>query len=164
MKLKSVITTIAIVLSAIGVSVVTETPASASVNTNVIYVEDHTGWAWPVRSTTTWADYLSVSSVRYGTCRSGYRCIRVYEKTIQSSWAAVTYIDYVSGYTRIYVNPQRNWYSYAKRNSIIHHEMGHAFCLNHVDIKTNLMYPQVGATLYLTAWQKSKFYSCRIGS
>ena len=134
---------------------------AATINRNVVYVEDHTGSAWPVHSTTYWADYLSGASVHYGGCRSAYRCIKVYEKTIRSSWAAVTYVDWSTGRTTIYVNPTRNWYSYAKRNNIIHHEMGHAFCLLHTWRHPNLMYPYVSTSLYLAPSQKTTFHNCR---
>lgn len=135
--------------------------ATTAINRSVVYVEDHTGYKWPVHTTTYWADSLSGASVRYGYCRTWARCIRVYERTIRSIWAAVTYVDWTTGRTTIYVNPQRNWYPWAKRNAIIHHEMGHAFCLLHVSNSNNLMYPYVGTTLYLTSWQKAKFRDCR---
>jgi len=120
------------------------TPAQAHTATAVpiVWVEDHTGWAWPVTAAEPWVDYYTRSEMRYGACRSGYRCVRVYERTIRSYWSAVTYIN--SNGATIYVNPQRNWYPYSWRLNILRHELVHAMGYHyHWPYCTDLMYAKV---------------------
>jgi len=148
---------------------INESVTSAATNTaaaarrDLVVIEDHTGWAWPVKSNTWWADQRTAASVWYGTCNPNYRCIRVYEGTVRNDWAAVTYFNqWGDWYTEIYVNPQRNWYSWAKRDHIVKHELGHAFCIiNHHWSYYNLMYPSVTTYNNLDGNQLSTMYNCR---
>lgn len=130
------------VFAGVVVAVILSAPLPATAAT-ITYVEDHTGWAWPVRSSQDWVDQYTSSDIRYGACRSGYRCVRVWERTIRSEWAAVTYIDSPTR-VRIYVNPQRTRYPYAARRSIVTHELGHAFgIIVHSSACTDVMYARV---------------------
>jgi len=106
----------------VGLVVIPATSANAV--TRYVYVEDHTGSKWPVTVAEPWVDYYTGSVMVYGKCRSGYKCIRVYEKTIRSDWAAVTRST-TTGFV-IYINPQRAWWSYTRRLNLIKHELVHA--------------------------------------
>jgi hypothetical protein len=113
-------------LAVLAVAAAVLVPAgSAQAATRYVYVEDHTGWAWPVTKAEPWVDQFTGSVMIYGRCRSGYKCIRVYERTIRSDWAAVTR-NATTMAPVIYVNPQRNWYPYSWRFHILAHELAHA--------------------------------------
>jgi hypothetical protein len=99
-------------------------PAEASA-VRYVYVEDHTGSAWPVTRVEPWVDQFTGSTMIYGRCRAGYKCIRVYERVVRNEWAAVTR-NATTATVTIYVNPQRNWYPYGWRFAILAHELVHA--------------------------------------
>lgn len=103
-------------------------PSPAQAATRVVYVDSYTSRTWPVSASVNWVDYYTGSDMQWGRCRSGYKCIRIREKTIRSSWAAVTYGDVTcrTCTVTIYLNPQRRWYGYYTKRSIIDHELGHA--------------------------------------
>lgn len=148
---------------AINKSVTAAGTAAAAARRDLVVIEDHTGWSWPVKSNTWWADNRTGASVWYGTCNPNYRCIRVYEGTVRNEWAAVTYFNTGGDwYTEIYVNPQRNGYTWAKRDHIVKHELGHAFCIfSHHPSYYNLMYASVTTYNNLTSSQLSTMYNCR---
>lgn len=119
----------------------TGTPALANTTTRYVYVEDHTGTAWPVTRAEPYIDQHTSSVMIYGRCRAGHRCIRIYEKTIRTEWAAVTrWTTWTNAY--IYVNPQRNNYPYRWRYHIIAHELAHAMGATHTTY-CSLMYWRV---------------------
>lgn len=118
-------------------------PAPAYASVPVVYVEDHTGAAWPVYYSQGWLDQYTASDMRYGACRTGYKCIKVYERTINSAWAAVTY-GFGTSRVTIYVNPQRRYYSWYVRRNIVTHELGHANGIGgHSSYCTDVMYSRV---------------------
>jgi hypothetical protein len=82
--------------------------------------------AWPVGAAVTTVDHYTSSVARYGSCRTGARCVTILERTIRSDWAAVTRGAGTARVT-IYLNPQRRYYSWYTRRSIVLHELGHAY-------------------------------------
>lgn len=149
---------LAVVLTILaGSLIIGNTPANAATcdsptasSTTTVYVEDHTGSAWPVNCAQNYVDRYTHSNIVYGTCRSGHECARVYEKTISSNYAAYTCpagwncLGKVTSYTRIYVNPQRNGKSYGYRLRVITHELGHwRGIIKHNPYCTSLMYYRV---------------------
>jgi hypothetical protein len=103
----------------------------------VVYVEDHTGWRWPVREAAATWDYGTDVSVRYGACRSGAGCVRAYEGYYGlTGWGAQTSFGYISstrtlvGWVRIRFND-----SYAqdahKRRQLACHEEAHGLGLEY---------------------------------
>jgi len=107
--------------------------------TRTVWVEDHTGWRWPVTAAEPWVDQYTGTVMRYGVCHVAARCIRIYERTVRSIWAAVTRPN--SNGATIYVNPQRNYYPYSWRLSILRHELVHAMgYYTHWPYCTDLMY------------------------
>lgn len=127
-------------------------PASAS--TRVVYLNWYGSSTWPVGYSAGFVDKYTGSVFRWGSCHSGYKCVTIREKTVNSSWAAVTYgaVGSYSRYTRvtIYLNPQRRGYGWYTKRSIITHELGHAMGITwHSAYCSNVMYRYVtcGGTL-----------------
>lgn len=98
-------------------------PADAA--TRVVWVNWYGSSTWPVSNSVNWVDYYTGSDMRFGYCHAGYKCITIRERTINSSWSAVTY-GFGTSRVTIYLNPQRRWYGYYTKRRIIDHELGHA--------------------------------------
>jgi len=98
----------------------------------VVYVEDHTGAAWPVTTLAASWDYGTDLSVRYGPCRTGAGCVKVYEcwcGTAQPpGWVNWGY--YVG--THVFAEPvtvhlnDSWWWPWRNRVQAVCHELGHA--------------------------------------
>lgn len=117
----------------------TSTPAQAA---STVYIEVHASTVWPITDAIRFVDNYTASTAYLGACRAGYRCIKVYEKTINTSWSAVTYPGNPT--TTIYLNPTRRTYSWSARRSIVTHELGHAYGITyHSAYCTNVMYANV---------------------
>lgn len=117
----------------------TGTPAQAA---TMVYIENHAASVWPVTTGLRYVDGFTSSTAVYARCRTGYRCIKIYEKTIKSSWSAVTYPGNPT--TIIYLNPTRRGYSWTARRNIVVHELGHAYGIGyHSAYCTNIMWPNV---------------------
>jgi hypothetical protein len=96
---------------------------------SIIYVEDHTGYRWPVHEATLDWDYGTVASVRYGACRGNYGCIKVYEGNYgRNGQAAVTSWawsgNYFVGPVIIRFNDAYAFSAHAYRQTACH-ELGH---------------------------------------
>lgn len=118
-----------------------------------VYVEDHTSSYWPLHSQVDWVDQWAGSDLIYGSCRPGYKCIRVYEVYFSTAYSGLTCLpnqwcrvgaSYAS-YTRIYLNKYRRSYSWYARRNITAHELFHAVTGNsyHSTYCTNVMYGSV---------------------
>lgn len=150
--------TIAALIAASGLTLVQAAPAQAA---TVVYVENHAStYYWPVGTAEAFVDQYTGSVIVFGACRSGYRCVKIYERTVRSSWAAVTY-NWSWG-SQIYLNPQRRWYSWYAKRSIVTHEMGHAFgLLGHNPYCATVMYGGVFCPngklppYYFSPWERS---------
>lgn len=146
--LRAFLWVIVVVLLAALASMALPDPAR-SASARITWVEDHTGPAWPVSTVVPFVDQYTGSYMRYGACRVGAKCVRVYEKTINSLWGGVTYLSPHPYYSAtdtatVYVNPQRNGKSWATRRQILTHELGHAMGIWwHSAYCTNIMYSRV---------------------
>lgn len=123
-------------------------PPHADAAVTRVYVEDHTGSAWPVNAQQNWVDQYAGSDLVYGACRTGYRCVRVWERrglTNPSTGEYATAITYPGYWATIYVNPSSARYPAAARANVIAHEMFHAVTGNgyHSGYCTNVMYRRV---------------------
>ena len=115
----------------------------------IVYVEDHTGSAWPVRAATRVWDQGTDVSVRYGKCRATAGCVRVYEgrygmtKWVGSTsyhWNTVKHVFQGSTITRL-----NNSYRLTARThqQIASHELGHALGLMyHSSSRGTCMFPR----------------------
>lgn len=151
---KSLIVVALALVSVFGISV----PAHASGAT--VYVENHASSAWPVWAGAEYTDQYTGSHFVLGTCRTGYRCVKVYEKEIHSYWVAVTQyphwpnVDLVT----IYVNPADDGYSYSKKEHTVAHEFGHAMGLYyHSKYCSNIMYSNLTCNGHLAGWSFSSY-------
>ena len=129
-------------------------PSPSSAVTKIVYVDIKPGALkyWPSKSAVEFVDLYTGSDMRYGACRSGYKCITIRERTFntsayRSSWSAVTYGANTSR-VEISVNGNRRYapynYNTATKKSIIAHELGHANGLySHSSSCTNIMYARV---------------------
>lgn len=122
-------------------------PPTASAATAIVYVDSQANSVWPVSASVTWVDYYTGSDMRFGACRTGYKCIKVREKTVSSSYSAITYGDVTckTCVVTIYLNPQRRYtYGYYTKRSIVDHELGHANGITwHNSYCTSRMYVRV---------------------
>lgn len=115
---------------------------------HTVYVEDHTGWAWPVWEAAGSWDYGTDVSVRYGVCRSGAGCIRVYEGYYGGTgwWGNTALVWYPSTgvITRATVRLNDS-YLYAmsahQRRTVVCHEEGHGLGLPHQNSTSSCLYP-----------------------
>ena len=100
-------------------------PASPAAAASPVFVEVYANQAyWPVKTGLSVVDTYTSSYLVYGRCRSGYGCIKVYERLINSSYAAITY-NWSWG-SQIYLNPQRRGYAWNLKARIVTHEGAHA--------------------------------------
>jgi hypothetical protein len=106
-------------------------PRSPAGNTDrsapvVVYVEDHTGAAWPVTAATREWDAGLAASVRYGRCRATAVCVRVHQvgELPDDSTVGVTR-DRVVRMNGLYADVL----SARLRLAAVCHELGHALGL-----------------------------------
>jgi hypothetical protein len=112
---------VAIVTAAIQGAV----PNPAQAAAGVVYVDVAVNQAWPVSRAVAYVDTFTRSTMRFGQCRNGSRCIAIRENwSINPSWGAVTYPG--SPRTTMQLNPYRRTTSYDQRLHILVHELGHA--------------------------------------
>lgn len=117
--------------------------ASAAAATPIVWVDSQVSSTWPVSYSVGVVDAQTYTDMQFGPCRTGVKCIIIREKTIYSAWAAVTYGVGTSRVT-IYLNPQRRWYSWYAKRSIVTHELGHANGITwHNPYCTSIMYGRV---------------------
>jgi hypothetical protein len=125
---------------AIGVGAVPPTAAHADgaffgpartarlLSSKVVYVEEHVGARYDsaLRSALPFVDRYTGSAMRFGKCRSGYRCIRVIQSNAthgHGAWTTSTNSRRTSTIRLSSALGRRNW---STRRSIIAHELGHA--------------------------------------
>lgn len=126
MMLNSIRAIVVAVLMAAGILSV---PSPGHAAARPVYVQTYSvPSSWPVTSSVDWVDRYTGTNMIRGTCRSGYKCIKIRYKTINNSWSAITYGDVTcrSCTITIYLNPKRSHYHYYTKRSIIDHELGHA--------------------------------------
>lgn len=142
--------------------------APAQATSRTVYVNWYGSNTWPVGYSVGFVDQYTGSTFRWGSCHTGYKCVTIRERTVNSSWAAVTYgaVGSYSAGTRvtIYLNPQRRYYSWYKKRSIVTHELGHAMGITwHSAYCSNVMYRYVTCggrlpTYRFAAPQRSRLY------
>lgn len=107
----------------------------------VVYVEDHTGAAWPVRAAVAQWDAGTRTSVRYGPCQRAVKCVKVVE----------TYDDDTDQVGRTNRGKIRlnNFYASiltpSERLTTTCHELGHALGLDHSRTQDSCMFRYVDA-------------------
>lgn len=167
--MKKLIAVLAVLFTGVAGILIPTPPASAQSSTayltalKIVYVEDHTGLAWPVSSAYAWVDQYTGSDWVYGTCRQYHVCIRVKQcwfggstcPNASTSWAAYT-VRVTSSYyggllVTVRVNTARNGNPYSWRWRYVAHELVHAGGYwQHWPYCTDLMYYRVpcwGTTL-----------------
>lgn len=165
--MRKIFTAISTVALALAMAVTTAAPAQAATSRIVMVQVSGVPSSWPVTSALDWVDQYTGSDMRYGACVTGRKCIVIRYATIRSAWAAVTYgaLSYYSSGNRvtIYLNPQRNGYSWTAKRRIIIHELGHANGLTyHSAYCSNIMWPGVKCNngtyppLRFTDWAKAR--------
>lgn len=98
-----IVATVALALLAAGL-VADLRPAHAA--TSVVFLDVSVAHPWSIEASRTMVDQYTGSSMVYAPCRPGYRCVVIRERTVYSSWAAVTYWDTPTyGSAIIYLNP-----------------------------------------------------------
>jgi hypothetical protein len=113
----------ALVLSA-ATTLVSASPANAA-NSSTIWVDVRVSSVWPVTRAVSLVDSYTGTTMRYGSCRAGARCLVIREdRGLPWQWAAATYPG--SPVTRIKLNPSRRGSPYAQRLHTLLHELGHA--------------------------------------
>lgn len=125
----------------------------------VVYVEDYTSSRWPVREAARTWDASTDLSVRYGKCRTGAVCVRVYEGWYgRNGHAADTIIagSGALGSAVIRFNDSYRQNAHNRRQAACH-EQGHALGLDHALGKASCMYYKetADASLYPSAQDKA---------
>jgi hypothetical protein len=139
--MNKVISVAATVMLAAGLGVVATPAASAAVAyphfaSRIIMVEDHTGSKWPVKASVLQWDRGTDASIRYGKCRAGVGCVRVYEQRQGKNGKAGSAVLVWNPVTML-LNPVKvtlndsYWLSAHQRRQDVQHELGHAFGLNY---------------------------------
>jgi hypothetical protein len=108
-------------------------------------VEDHTGWRWPVTSAVYDWDYGTDASVRYGACRAGYGCIKVYEGYYgRNGQLGVAYFSWIGSILQEPVTVKLNdsYFPDAHiRRQTVCHELGHGLGITfHDPVLTSCLY------------------------
>jgi len=157
----------ATVILAGGMSVVATPTASAAVAyphfaSRIIMVENHTGSKWPVKASVLQWDRGTDASIRYGKCRVGAGCVRVYEKRLGKNGTAGNAALVWNPVTML-LNPVKvtlndsYWLSAHQRRQAVQHELGHAFGLNyHSTSRGSAMYRWIAnnVSMYPSAGDK----------
>ncbi len=98
----------------------------------IVYVENHTGGAWPVTTMTYAWDSGTDVSARYGPCRPGAGCVKVYECRCGTSrppgWTDFGYYPGTRTFAEpvtIHLNDSWTW-TWRNRLQAVCHELGHS--------------------------------------
>jgi hypothetical protein len=130
--------------AALGVGLGLASPARADLSTTfaaaaattprvlgpgIVYVEDRVGARFDsaLRSSTMFVDRFTSSTMRYGHCRAGARCVRVIESNATHGHGAWTTSDSGRQLTTIRLSTALARRSWTTRRTILDHELGHAF-------------------------------------
>lgn len=127
----------AVIAALAAVAFITAPPAAADVTIfhwdRPVYVENHTGWSHAWRDEVARWQRWTVVDVRYGHCRSGAGCVRVWTENLGWNGGVSGQTEYVGGVSngliyspvRIVVNSyyRCNW---TTRHNKAAHELGHA--------------------------------------
>jgi hypothetical protein len=116
---------------------------SSSLSSPVVYVEEHVGSRFDsaLRQSVSFVDRYTGSDMRFGKCRTGYRCIRVVESNAtrgHGAWTSWTRARKVSEIRLSSTLARKGWHT---RRSIIDHELGHANGAGHSATCTSRMWP-----------------------
>jgi hypothetical protein len=129
-------------------------------NHHIVYIEDHTGAAWPVRESQQVWQYGTDLDVRYGACRAGAGCVRAYDGWYGSTgWGSAT-ILWLSNDTIVAATMKFNDYGYKSRHErrqATCHEEGHALGdWYHHRFLNSCLYHTLSdsASIYPTAWDR----------
>jgi hypothetical protein len=130
---------------------------------HTVWIEDHTGWRWPVReSQQVWQQGTDVD-VRYGACRANAGCVRAYEGWWTGvGWGAQTTLvlackgcDKIVKAT-IQLNNAGYKTAHERRQDTCHEEAhGLGLWYHHTNLASCLYKAQSNsASIYPTAWDK----------